>query len=92
MGLPADNASGYAKANVLTYCKDLTVPLLIIHGTADDNVYSVNSLKMVDALFRAGKKFEFIPLGGMTHAVNEPETVRRLHERIATFFIENLNP
>lgn len=92
MGLPADNASGYAKANVLTYCKDLSVPLLIIHGTADDNVYSVNSLKMVDALFRAGKKFEFIPLGGMTHAVNEPETVRRLHERIATFFIENLNP
>jgi dipeptidyl-peptidase-4 len=90
MGLPEENRAGYERASVLTYCKDLSVPLLIIHGTADDNVYAVHSLRMTDALFRAGRRFEFIPLGGMTHAVNEPDAVRRLQERIATFFMENL--
>jgi hypothetical protein len=39
MGLPDENKSGYKASDVTTYCKDLSVPLLIIHGTADDNVY-----------------------------------------------------
>ena len=90
MGLPDENPSGYEAANVVTYCKDLSVPLLIIHGTADDNVYFLHSLKMTEALFRAGKKFEFLPLAGFTHMVPDPEVTVRLHTRIATFFKEHL--
>ncbi|MDX2130850.1 MAG: DPP IV N-terminal domain-containing protein [Planctomycetota bacterium] len=90
MGLPAENPKGYASANVLTYCKDLRVPLLIIHGTADDNVYMVNSLKMTDALFRAGRAFDFLPLAGVTHAPNEPETAMRLQARIVQFLKDAL--
>lgn len=90
MGLPQDNPSGYAASNVLTYCKDLTVPLLIIHGTADDNVYFMHSLKMTEALFRAGKKFEFLPLAGLTHMVPDPAVTVRLQSRIASFLRENL--
>jgi dipeptidyl-peptidase-4 len=90
MGLPEENTSGYDISNVVTYCKDLTVPLLIIHGTADDNVYFMHSLKMTEALFRAGKHFEFLPLAGFTHMVPEPNVTVRLNSRIAAFFKQHL--
>jgi dipeptidyl-peptidase-4 len=90
MGLPDENQAGYEASSVLTYCQNLAVPLLIIHGTADDNVYFLHSLKMTEALFRAGKQFEFLPLAGFTHMVPEPNVTVRLNSRIAAFFKEHL--
>jgi dipeptidyl-peptidase-4 len=90
MGLPEENKAGYDASSVLTYCKDLSVPLLIIHGTADDNVYFLHSLKMTEELFRAGRKFEFLPLAGFTHMVPDPEVTIRLQSRIAAFFKQHL--
>jgi dipeptidyl-peptidase-4 len=90
MGLPAENAEGYRSANVLTYADRLSRPLLVIHGTADDNVYPIHSLKLVDALFRAGKQVDFVPLAGFTHMVPEPAMRRRVEERILAYFDEHL--
>ena len=90
MGLPDENQVGYEASSVVTYCKDLSVPLLIIHGTADDNVYFLHSLKMTEALFRAGKKFEFLPLAGFTHMVPDPNVTVRLNSRVAAFFKQHL--
>ena len=90
LGLPQKNPEGYAASSVLTYCKELERPLLIIHGTADDNVYFMHSLKLSDALFRAGKPFELVPLGGFTHMVPDPLVTDRLQSRIADFFVEHL--
>ena len=39
-----------------------------------------------NALFRAGKPFEFLPLAGFTHMVPDPEVSERLYERILEFF------
>jgi dipeptidyl-peptidase-4 len=90
LGLPESNAVGYRASNVLTYCKDLAVPLLIIHGTSDDNVYFMHSLKMTNGLFRAGKRFDFLPLAGFTHMVPDPEVTVRLESRIVAFFKRHL--
>ena len=90
MGLPEENPSGYEAANVLTYARDLSRPLLIIHGTVDDNVYFMHSLKLADALFRAGKHYEFLPLAGFTHMVPDPLVTERLYARIMRFFEENV--
>ncbi|MEE9295278.1 MAG: alpha/beta fold hydrolase [Phycisphaerae bacterium] len=90
LGLPQENADGYRKSSVLTYAKDLSVPLLIIHGTADDNVYFTHSLKMSDALFRAGKEHDFLVLTGFTHMVHDPLVTTRLYTRIISFFQEHL--
>lgn len=90
MGLPQQNEAGYDHASVLTYCKDLTVPLLIIHGTADDNVYFMHSLKMTGALFRAGRQFEFLPLAGFTHSVPDPVVIMELQGRTVRFFKRHL--
>ncbi|MCG3123411.1 MAG: Dipeptidyl aminopeptidase 4 [Phycisphaerales bacterium] len=90
LGLPDKNPKGYEACNVLTYCKDLSVPLMIVHGTADDNVYFMHALKMADALFKAGRPFEFLPLSGFTHMVPDPVVKERLESRIAGFFQKHL--
>lgn len=90
MGLPEENPAGYEAASVLTYCNDLKRPLLIIHGTADDNVYFMHALKMSNALFRAGGHHELLPLSDFTHMVADPLVTRRLYERISTFLADHL--
>lgn len=90
MGLPDENTSGYEATNVVTYCKDLRVPLLIIHGTADDNVYFLHALKMVRELFLNGRDFEFLPLAGYTHVVPSPQVTRNMWTRVALFFNKSL--
>ena len=90
MGLPDENVDGYGKASVLTYCKDLQNPLLIIHGTADDNVYFMHGLKMSNELFRAGREHEFLALSDFTHMVADPLVTTRLYERIVGFLSRHL--
>ncbi len=92
MGLPQENPSGYDAASALTWAPELARPLLVIHGTADDNVYFMHSLKLADALFRAGRPFELLPLAGFTHMVPDPLVNERLYERIMAFFATHLRP
>lgn len=90
MGLPEDNPEGYERSSVMTYASQLERPLMIIHGTADDNVYFMHSLKLTEALFREGKDFDFVPLAGFTHMVPDPLVTRRLYTRIIEFFQNHL--
>ena len=86
MGLPSDNPDGYRNCNAMTYADQLQRPLLLIHGTTDDNVYFMHTLKMAEALFRAGRPYELLVLPGFTHMVPEPEVTMRLYERIVRHF------
>nr|XP_061797972.1 dipeptidyl aminopeptidase 4-like [Nerophis lumbriciformis] len=90
MGLPSDNPNGYHSTSVLNHADKLERPLLIIHGTADDNVYFMHALKMSNALFRAGKPHDFLALAGFTHMVPDPLVTERLYGRIMSFFAEHL--
>ena len=92
MGLPDENKSGYDDSSVLTHAPKLSRPLLIIHGTTDDNVYFLHALKLSDALFRAGKRHEFLPLVGFTHMVHDPLAMTRLYEAMMDFFARSLPP
>lgn len=90
MGRPEDNPEGYRTCSALTYADQLRRPLLLIHGTTDDNVYFTNTLKMHDALFRAGKPHDLLVLSGFTHMVPDPNVTTRLYERIVMFFKKHL--
>jgi dipeptidyl-peptidase-4 len=89
LGLPSENAQGYRASSVLTYAADLRQPLLLIHGLTDDNVYVQHSMQLSDALFNAGKTFNFLPLLG-THMVSDPVLRLRRQTRIMEFFDANL--
>jgi dipeptidyl-peptidase-4 len=90
LGLPQSDPKGYEASSVLSYAKDLRRPLLIVHGTADDNVYFLHSARLADALFRARREFDFLPLSGLTHMVPDPVVTRSLYTRIAEYFLEHV--
>jgi dipeptidyl-peptidase-4 len=90
LGLPSANPAGYGDGSVLGRAAALKRPLLIIHGTADDNVYFDHSLRLVAALFKAGAPFEFLPLVGHTHLPADPAVVAQEHLRIAAFLRRHL--
>jgi len=91
MGMPEENPAGYRASSALTWAKDLVRPLLIMHGTADDNVYFVHSLKLCDALFQAGRSFELVPLRGYTHMVADSLGVTQVNQRIVRHFQRHLS-
>src|SRR5262245_31228154 len=90
LDLPERNPDGYRASSLLTYAAELRRPLLLVHGTADDNVYFFHSLALADALFRAGRPFELLPLVGVTHQVPDASMRERLWGRIVQFLLGNL--
>ncbi len=85
LGTPEHNRSAYDQANLMTYAKGLDRPLMLIHGIADDNVYFAHTLQLADALFRANRPFELLPLVGLTHQVADPRMREALYKRIVYF-------
>jgi len=63
-----------------------------VHGTTDDNVYFTHTLKLSQALFRAGREFDMLPLAGFTHMVPDPAVKSALVHRIVGFFRRHLQP
>ncbi len=91
LGVPKDGAAAEYEANsLIPLAKDLRGALLLVHGTADDNVLFAHTLALADALFRAGKYFELLPLVGQTHVPKEPDLQLRYFERVFDFFHRHL--
>ncbi len=93
LGLPQSDPAAYHVSSVLTYAPQLARPLLLIHGLTDDNVYAQHSLQLADALFMAGKPYEFMPMLG-THLAGSSDPAVKLHQqqRVMEFFARSLHP
>lgn len=92
LGLPQTAAAAYTDGSLLKYARDLNRPLLLIHGTADDNVYFFHTLKLSDALTRAGRDHTVLPLAGFTHLVPEPAMTEALWNRMVSHLSATLRP
>ncbi|HEX4611110.1 MAG TPA: prolyl oligopeptidase family serine peptidase [Urbifossiella sp.] len=91
MGLLPESKAAYQEASLLPLAATLDRPLLLVHGTADDNVYYRHTLRLSDALFRAGRPFEALALPGVTHMYSaDPVVMERLWSRNAGFFRTHL--
>ena len=75
MDTPQNNPEGYDVSKVLNYVEGYPtqyaadkssasavepVMLKLTHGTGDDNVHHQNTLQLLDAMHKAGKKFDFM--------------------------------
>lgn len=67
LGDPNERPEVYDANSLLPLAAELTRPLLLIHGLADDNVVAAHTLQLSSALLAAGKPHEVLPLVGVTH-------------------------
>lgn len=67
LGLPEENPDGYAADSLIADAPNLSRPLLLIHGLADDNVYPLHTLRLSEALTRAGRPHSTVLLPGVSH-------------------------
>ncbi len=90
MKLPAENAEGYRDSAPLASAARLGTPLLILHGTSDDNVHLENTMAFADELMRARKDYDFVPLPRQPHGPRGPAARLYAYQRIAEFFEKTL--
>ncbi|HEU5472195.1 MAG TPA: prolyl oligopeptidase family serine peptidase [Actinophytocola sp.] len=67
LGHPDERPEVYERNSLLGDAPNLTRPLLLIHGLADDNVVVAHSLRLSSALLAAGRPHSLLPLPGVTH-------------------------
>lgn len=80
MGLPEDNKEGYHNGSPITHAKMLKGNLMIIHGTADDNVHYQSFEMLVNELIKQNKLFNMMSYPMRSHSINEGENTT-LHMR-----------
>lgn len=68
--------------------RNLKGKLMLIHGEVDNNVHPANTMRMADALIKAGKRFEFMIFPGKRHAYGE--YTRYIERLMWYFFAEHL--
>jgi dipeptidyl-peptidase 4 len=90
MQTPEENASGYDDNSPVNHAVKLQGPLLLVHGSADDNVHYQNSMEMVNALVNANKDFDFFVYPDRNHGIYGGNTRLHLYNMMFEFVKENL--
>ena len=91
MRTPKENKSGYDAGSAIVNVNKLSGNLLLVHGTADDNVHLRNMIRYIHALTQANKKFEMAIYADSNHSIYYGKNTRfHLFEKIAEFFKANL--
>lgn len=89
MGMPKDNPEGYEESSMTLHAANLHGSLLLVHGTADDNVHLQNSIQAAEALINAGKQFQLMLFPNKTHGVRDKAREFEL-QMLENFFEQNL--
>jgi len=93
MGLPDDNKEGYYNGSPINHAFKLEGSLMIIHGTADDNVHYQSFEMLVDELIRQNKLFSMMSYPMRSHSIRERDnTSLHLRRTMEDFWKKNLIP
>ncbi|HEX4888441.1 MAG TPA: DPP IV N-terminal domain-containing protein [Luteibaculaceae bacterium] len=87
---PQDNPDGYDQNSPITFAKQLTGKLLLVHGSADDNVHYQNSMDMIDALVKNNREFDLMIYPNKNHGIYGGLTRLHLYNKMTNYILENL--
>jgi len=90
MGLPGQNPEGYDENSPITLVKGIKGKLLLVHGTADDNVHYQNSLEFAEAMVQAGIQFQMMSYVNRNHGIRGGNTTMHLYTMFDIFLKDNL--
>ncbi len=90
--LPQYNAAGYDENSPIHFARmldDGKTRLLLIHGTADDNVHFQNTIEMARALNRAGKQYDMMIYPDQNHSMM-PDDTHNVRQKMIDYTLEHL--
>ena len=90
MGLPSQNPEGYDENSPITLAKGIKGKLLLVHGTADDNVHYQNTAEFAEAMVQAGVQFQMMSYANRNHNLRGGNTTMHLYRMFDDFLKANL--
>lgn len=81
MRTPKENPEGYDNYAPLNLADKLQGRLLLIHGTADDNVHYQNAIEYAEALVQADKQFDMMSYNNRNHSIYGGNTRKHLYTK-----------
>ena len=85
MQIPTANEKGYAASSVFTYIQQLTAPVLLAHGTADDNVHMQHSYELISKLIAHDKQFDLLVFPNNEHSLFGENSRMHLYSKYLNF-------
>ena len=90
LGRPEDDPQLYDRTSPIHRVDRIVRPLLVMHGTADVNVPFVESVRLIDAVQKAGKSVDFVMYPGEFHYFQRAHVLRDAWKRAEGFFDRRL--
>lgn len=90
MQTPQENEDGYIVSSTLNKINNVKCPLLIMSGTADDNVHLSNTMEYVSSLIEVGKYCDLFLFPNMNHSINKCGTRVVVYAKMLDYFNRNL--
>ncbi|MDO4319505.1 MAG: alpha/beta fold hydrolase [Bacteroidales bacterium] len=87
---PQQNEDGYRESAPLNRAGELSCQLLLMYGTADDNVHPANSLQYVSALQADGVLCDMLVFPNMNHSINGCNARSVVYAKMLDWFNKNL--
>ena len=93
MGLPQENPEDFTAGSPVTHAGNLQGNLLLIHGTADDNVHYQSAEMLINELIKHDKQFDMMSYPNRSHGIYEGEnTGKHLFTLITNYILEHVPP
>lgn len=90
MRTPQQNMDGYNAGSPIKLANKLEGNLLLIHGSADDNVHFQNTMEYADALIKANKQFDMFVFTDKDHSIRGANNRAYLFEKVIKFLKTNM--
>ncbi len=87
---PRENEDGYEEGSPINFVDRMNVNLLIMHGTADDNVHLSNTMEYVSALQLSGRLCDMVLFPNMNHSIYGCNARALVYTKMLDFFDRNL--
>lgn len=90
MRTPQQNMTGYDAGSPIKLANRLEGNLLLVHGSADDNVHFQNTMDYASALINANKQFDMFVFTDKDHSIRGANNRAYLYEKVIKFLKEKM--
>lgn len=90
MRTPGENADGYRAASVLERCKELKGQVIVIHGTADDNVHPQNTFELTETWVQEDIPFDMHLYTNRDHSIRGGNSNHYIYNQLYRYLRRNL--